>query len=146
MGVLHGAVSVPPHHEHLLASLHARVRLGLCSNFTHSDTAHRVLEESGFRSHLDCVVVSDAVGWRKPRPEIFEIVLGQLGVAPDEVLHVGDNLRADVAGAAAVGLRTAWVTRRVRDPQQRLEQHEGPAPHHVLGDLAELADLVERVG
>ena len=146
MGALHAAVRVPPHHEDLLAALHEQVRLGLCSNFSHSPTAHRVLDESGLGAHLDALVVSDAVGWRKPRREIFEVVLGQLGVAPDEVLHVGDNLSADIAGAAAVGLRTAWVTRRVREPEERLGKHEGPAPDFVVADLAELCDLIDRAG
>jgi putative hydrolase of the HAD superfamily len=146
MSALHAAVRVPPHHKNLLAALHVRVKLGLCSNFTHSPTAHRVLDESGLGAHLDALAVSDAVGWRKPRPEIFEAVLGQLGVAPDEVLHVGDNLRADVAGAAAVGLRTVWVTRRVPEPEERLGKHEGPAPDFVVADLAELSELIDRAG
>jgi FMN phosphatase YigB (HAD superfamily) len=144
MGVLHALVTVPPHHEGLLAALHRRVRLGLCSNFTHSDTARRVLEEAGFAGHLDVLAISDVVGWRKPRVEIFEAVVGELGVAPDEVLHVGDNLRADVGGAGAAGLRTAWLTRRVAEPEQLLEEHEGPAPDFVIRDLAELPSLVER--
>ena len=66
-------------HEGLLAELHREVRLALCSNFTHSETAHRVLDEAGFRPHLDAVAVSDAVGWRKPRPEIFDIAFELLG-------------------------------------------------------------------
>ena len=44
--------------------------------------------------HLDALVISDAIGIRKPRAEIFEAVLGELGVAPEETLHVGDNLSA----------------------------------------------------
>lgn len=146
MGALQRAVAVPPHHEDLLAGLHEQVQLGLCSNFTHSPTAHRVLDDSGLSDHLDALVVSDAVGWRKPRPEIFEAVLRQLGLGPDEVLHVGDNLRADVGGAAAIGLRTVWVTRRVPDPEERLSQHEGPAPDFVVADLAELSELIDHAG
>ena len=33
-----------------------------------------------------------------------------LGVAPAEILHVGDRLDADVAGAHAVGMRAALFT------------------------------------
>jgi hypothetical protein len=64
-------------------------------------------------------VVSDAFGLRKPRAEIFAEVVTRLGVAPAETLHVGDSLRADVAGAANAGLRTAWITRRVSDVPAR---------------------------
>ncbi len=143
MGMLYEAVEIPGHHAELLAELRRRVRIALCSNFSHSETAHRVLDEAGFRPHLDAVAVSDAVGWRKPRPEIFEAVLGELGLAPEEVLHVGDNLRADVSGGRDAGLRTVWITRRVRDPERQLGEHEGPRPDFVIADLAELPSLVE---
>jgi len=42
-----------------------------------------------------------------------EAVLAELGVAPAETLHVGDSLSADIGGAAPLGIRTAWITRRI---------------------------------
>ena len=45
------------------------------------------------------------VGHAKPRPEIFERAVETLGVAPSEILHIGDNERTDVRGALAAGLR-----------------------------------------
>jgi len=92
---------------------------------------------------FDAVLVSDAFGLRKPRREIFEAVLEQLGVPPGETLHVGDSLRADVGGARAAGLRTAWITRRIADPEKALREHQGPLPDHALADLAELPALLE---
>lgn len=143
MGVIRGLTEVPAHHAQLLDRLAQRFRIGLCSNFSHSETALRILEESDFRRHLDAVVISDAVGIRKPRPEIFEAAIARLGVAPDEVIHVGDNLRTDVGGASACGLATAWITRRVADAERQLREHEGAAPDFVIADLAELPDLIE---
>ena len=46
------------------------------------------------------------VGWRKPHPAIFERALEGLGVAAERTLFVGDSLAIDLAGAAAVGMRT----------------------------------------
>jgi putative hydrolase of the HAD superfamily len=143
MGVLRGAVRVPGHHVSVLESLRPRVRLGLCSNFSHSATAERILAESGLGLHLDAVVVSDAFGWRKPRGEIFQEVVARLGVSPAEALHVGDSLHADVAGAAAVGLRTGWITRRVRATAEKLAEHTGPLPDFSFADLAEVIPVVE---
>lgn len=143
MGMLRDTVSVPEHHGDLLARMGRCVRLGLCSNFTHSETALGILEEAGLAVHLDAVVISDAVGYRKPRQEIFRAALRALDVAPSEALHVGDNLRADIGGAGAVGMRTAWLTRRVGDPDARLEDHEGPPPDWQIGDLAELPSILE---
>jgi HAD superfamily hydrolase (TIGR01509 family) len=145
MGILRGQVSPIPHHVEVLGVLRRQARLGLCSNFSHSETALGVLEESGLRPHLDAVVVSDAFGLRKPRPEIFEEVLARLSVAPDEAVHVGDNLRVDVLGAAALGIRTVWLTRRIGDPEAALREHEGARPDLVLGDLAELPDALARL-
>jgi len=142
MALVRGQVGLLAHHAALLASLHERVRLAVCSNFSHSQTALAILEEAGLRWHLDAVVVSDAIGWRKPRREVFEATLAILGVEACETLHVGDSLSSDIAGAAAAGLRTAWITRQVPRPQEALKRYRGPRPDHVLADLAELQELL----
>jgi FMN phosphatase YigB (HAD superfamily) len=148
MGVLRSGVEVLAHHGGVLDRLRESLRLGLCSNFSHSQTALAVLHDAGLHHRLDpdALVVSDAFGLRKPRAEIFAEVLARLGVAAADALHVGDSLRADVAGAANAGLRTVWITRRVADAQAALAAHEGPRPDHVIGDLAELPGLVAALG
>jgi FMN phosphatase YigB (HAD superfamily) len=146
MAAIRRHTEIPEHHAGLLAELGQRVRIGLCSNFSHSPTALAILEEADFQRHFDTIAISDAVGIRKPRVEIFEATLRGLGVAADEVLHVGDSLRADVGGAASAGIASVWITRRIRDPERRLREHGGPAPDHVIDDLAELTALLEQVG
>ena len=142
MGMLREFVSTPTHHAEVLGTLGRQLRIGLCSNFSHTPTALGILEESGLKSHFDSLVISEDVGIRKPRGEIFEVVLRELGVAPEATLHVGDNLRADVEGGAALGMRTAWITRRVPDPEQSLSQYDGPRPDFQIRDLAELPQLL----
>ena len=142
MRLLREQVTHHPHHVEVLDRLRGRVKLGVCSNFSHSQTALRILEEGGLRWHFDAVLVSDATGYRKPRREIFDATCAVLGVTPGEVLHVGDHLKLDVAGGAAAGLRTAWLVRRVADPEASLREHAGLAPTHVIRDLAEVPDLV----
>ena len=144
MGSIRSTVAVPEHHLALLGELGGQLRIGLCSNFTDTETALAILDEAGFREHFDAIAISEAVGWRKPREEIFRAVLDELGVAPGEALHVGDSLRADVAGGAAVGMRTAWLTRRVADPEKQRREHDGPPPDHEVADLAEIPPLLAR--
>lgn len=145
MGVLYEAVTIPAHHEAVLTSLAMDYPLALCSNFTHAPTARVVLSDAGFDAHLGPVVISEEIGIRKPRGEIFAAVYEALGVAPDEVLHVGDNLEADVAGAAAIGMKTVWLTRRVRDPEAALARFDGPSPDFALEDLLDLPVLAARL-
>lgn len=141
MGRLRSVAEVPAAHAGVLARLRDRYRIGLCSNFSHADTALGILDEAGLLPLFDAVSISETVGLRKPRPEIFADVLARLGVEPSRAVHVGDHPREDVAGATGCGLRTAWATRRVRDAAL-LDAANDPAPTWRIADLAELHDLL----
>jgi FMN phosphatase YigB (HAD superfamily) len=146
MTLLRSAVRIPGHHEAILAALAVDHRLAVCSNFSHGRTARAILEEARFDAHLAGIVISEELGFRKPRPEVFAAVAESLELSPGEILHVGDDLAADVAGAAAAGLRTVWLTRRVRDPEGELAAYDGPRPDFALEDLLDLPVLAARLG
>ena len=63
------------------------------------------------RLRFAAVVCSEDVGAYKPAPVMFTRALAALRLAPHEVLHIGDSLRTDIAGARALGIRTAWINR-----------------------------------
>ncbi len=142
MGELRRHLTFHPHHADVLARLSRRAPLAVCSNFSHTDTARAVLADAGLLDRFAGVVISMDTGHRKPRPEIFRAALESLGTKPEETLHVGDSLDADVNGAAALGMPTAWITRRVKDPEAALAAHSGARPSHTIADLAELESLV----
>ena len=142
MGALRAQVGLLAHHVEVVAELSRRVRVAVCSNFSHSPTALDVLAESGLDQYLHAIVISEDVGIRKPRREIFEATLEAVGAEASETLHVGDNLEADVRGAADSGLRTAWITRRIQDPGQALADFDGPAPDWQIADLSDLLNIV----
>ena len=148
-GHMAGIASVaetPPHHASVLAELAEHHRLGLCSNFSHAETALGLLETGGLRPHLDAIAISETTRWRKPRPEIFRSLLDELGVAPEEAVHVGDRLLDDIEGASAVGMRTIWLTRRVPDPERALAEHDGARPSWIAEDLGEIPALLREEG
>lgn len=78
----------------------------------------------------DAVLTSRAHGKTKPHAAIFHAVLGQLGVAADEAVMVGDTLEDDVEGARAVGMQALLVDREGRYPEVegRLEDLRGVLP------------------
>ena len=145
MGKLREQVRLLPHHRDVLARLRERAALAIVSNFSHTPLALQVLQEAGLERHLDAIVISEEVGIRKPRKEIFVAALERLNVMANEAVHVGDNLDADIRGAAALGLRTVWITRRVSDPEAVLAAHDGPPPSHTISDLAELPTLIREL-
>jgi putative hydrolase of the HAD superfamily len=94
-------------HE-LLETLQTQgLRLALICNTgrTPGKMLRLVLQRLGLAPYLSVLSFSDEVGLRKPHPEIFHRTLLALGVAPDDVAHVGDDVTTDVAGARAVGMR-----------------------------------------
>lgn len=100
----------------MLERLARDCRLAVISNWPLALSLDRFLEAAGWRRHLAAVVVSQRVGVVKPRPEIFEAAARELGVASGPgILHVGDDLGADVIGAQGVGWRAAWVRVKPED-------------------------------
>jgi REG-2-like HAD superfamily hydrolase len=89
-------------------------------------------------SQFDFVAASARVGFEKPQPEIFQHALREAGVRPEEALHVGDHLDADVAGAQAVGLAAVLIDRR-----ERFGPSNMPAGVPLIRSLAELVPLVD---
>ncbi len=65
------------------------------------------LTEMKIQDFFDAVITFDDTGERKPSAGPFKKALEQLNVKPEEVLHVGDWPDRDVAGAKALGMKTA---------------------------------------
>ena len=74
-----------------------------------------VLDRTGLTALLDGIVISAEVGAAKPDPAIFAAALAVAGARPDEAVHVGDTVAADVAGARAAGLRALHLDRSGAD-------------------------------
>jgi putative hydrolase of the HAD superfamily len=131
------AAEFPRHYGALLRALRPKYRLAVVSNFDYTPTAVGMLQDAGVAELFDTIVVSDAVGWRKPRPEIFELALQQLGVAPGDALFVGDRADIDVAGAQAMGMPVAWVNR------DRAPLPPGiRAPDYEIREIGELGPIL----
>lgn len=97
------------------------------------------LQRIGIRAHFACHICARDTGFAKPDPRIFLAAATQLGVAPENILHVGDDPLLDIVGARDAGLRTAWINRRGAAWPTAL----GPAPELELRDMGTLADWLE---
>ena len=115
--------------------------LALVSNImrTPGDVLGTILDRSGLRAPFKVLTFSDECGIRKPAPEIFHLTLRQLGVAPEEAVHVGDDPVLDVEGARDAGMRVVQVS-----PDGRAT---APVkPDAVIRSLAELPGELESLG
>jgi putative hydrolase of the HAD superfamily len=62
------------------------------------------------------LVISSEVGFRKPHPSFYHAACARLGLAPERVLCVGDDLENDVIGAIRAGLSGMLLDRTSRAP------------------------------
>jgi HAD superfamily hydrolase (TIGR01549 family) len=132
------AARFPAHYGPLLQRLGRRHRLAIVSNFDYTPTALAILDAAGVRDLFAAIVVSDEVGWRKPRPDIFEEAIRRTGAEPRRTLFVGDRADIDVVGAHGVGMDAAWI-----NPAREALPAGIPPPHYEIRDLAELEPIVE---
>jgi putative hydrolase of the HAD superfamily len=103
-----------------------------------------MIERLGLESVLDAWTSSDEAGSCKPDPRIFEHALAKAGCDAPSVLFVGDSVRHDVVGAAAVGMTTAWLLADAK-PHGAGEPDGGAEPRadHEIHAIAEVLRIVD---
>ncbi|MFC6717131.1 HAD family hydrolase [Natrialbaceae archaeon GCM10025810] len=105
------AVRFRPGAEAALEYARERAPVGLITNGGR-ETQTRKLRALGIEDTFDAAVFTEPSAGIYPKPDLapFEHALGTLGADPHEAIHVGDSLHADVAGANAVGMDSAWLS------------------------------------
>jgi putative hydrolase of the HAD superfamily len=88
--------------------------LAVVSNF--DGRLRVILEHLALSEYFRHVFISSELGADKPDPLIFRRALESSGLAPDEVLHAGDDPKRDWAAASAAGLEVF----RLQRPQNTL--------------------------
>jgi putative hydrolase of the HAD superfamily len=109
-----------------LAELRTAWRLAVVTNGL-ADVQARKVAALGLDRLVEAVVYATADGQPgKPSPRPFLEACRRLAVDPARAVFVGDDLSADIAGAAAVGLKTIWLAPRHRrggDPHADITVH-----------------------
>jgi len=120
-----------------LAALRSRgYRLGIVTDAPRMQAWMR-LAAMNLERAFDFVVTFEDTGKHKPSALSFAAALKKLkGVAPSEILFVGDSLERDVKGASRAGMKTALA----KYGEVRLQK--GPKPDYVLKDVSDLKRIL----
>ncbi|MDP9237114.1 MAG: HAD family hydrolase [Chloroflexota bacterium] len=80
------------------------------------------LRDLGLDRYFEATAVSCDLEYMKPHPKIFEQVLAEMKITPEETAMVGDSLRADVQASQALGMTAIWRRVRKKDRPHEAEQ------------------------
>lgn len=90
-----------PHLNGLLKKIRSHRNTAIATNRT--DTMDRVLEVHGLEDQFDLVVTASDVNHPKPHPEQLLVILKHFGIAPHQMLYIGDSsLDAQASHSASV--------------------------------------------
>ena len=124
-----------------IEALAGEFELGVVSDAIYSPgrCLRRWLEMHGFLHHFGAFAFSDEIGHSKPHRDMFAAVADGLGVAIDEMLHVGDRDHNDVKGPHALGMKAILIT------ASRADDRDVTTADAVCEDPRDLARIVREV-
>ncbi|MDW7656983.1 MAG: HAD family hydrolase [Bacillota bacterium] len=135
-----------PHAADMLRFIKAKeIHSGVISNISFSGKAlSSRIEKLLPDHHFEFILASSEYGIRKPNALLFELALKKAGLSPDEVWFCGDNVHADIEGAARVGIYPIWFTSPLECPYRTNSLIDTPeCDHRQISDWRELIELVD---
>lgn len=103
------------------------------------------VREFGLDKQFEYIAVSCDIGYLKPHAAIYQNALEKLGVAAEESVMVGDNLRADVEGSKALGMTAVWRRPAADEPVEATEDEPEVTgtvePDYSIRNISELLEL-----
>lgn len=113
-----------------------RVRV-CCVTNKRSIFALPLLDDAGLSQFLEFTLCADRLNDHKPRPDLLIAACARLGIAPRELLVVGDS-RADVGAARAAGSPVAAVDYGYNGGRPVEEER----PDWIIDDLSKIVALL----
>lgn len=117
------------------------LRVGLICNtgLTPGFGLRKFLSNRHIAGFFDVMIFSDEVRIRKPSSEIFLLAAKRLGAKPSEIIHIGDNLKADVWGAKNAGFRALHL--RCKEGHDKKAQDD---PTSLVSRSRDLGKLIKK--
>jgi HAD superfamily hydrolase (TIGR01549 family) len=124
-----------------LAEIHGRYRTCIVSDAIVSPARclRQLLASYDLARHFDGFAFSDEVGHSKPHPTMFDSAARHMGVAIEQIVHVGDRDHNDVKGPQRLGMKAILFT-ATRDVDKGRTSADAICERH-----ADLPGLIDRL-
>lgn len=97
------------------------------------------LDAGAFIALLEYASNQEAILIGKPEPNFFELAIADLGLSPENVLMIGDDIESDIGGAARLNIHTCLV-RTGKFRQQDVDRSE-IKPDYIISSIADIFSL-----
>ncbi|MCF6271471.1 MAG: YjjG family noncanonical pyrimidine nucleotidase [Melioribacteraceae bacterium] len=95
------------------------------------------LKKSELREYFKYIIISEEIGFAKPKREIFDYAFELLNNPSKEgVIIIGDNLTSDIKGGVDYGIDTCWFN------PKKAKNNSEVIPTHEISKLDELRKLL----
>lgn len=95
------------------------------------------LESCSLEGYFSFVLVSGFLGFRKPDKRMFEMAIEKMGLPPEEILFIGNDMYRDVYGAENAGLKCVFFKSNQGD-----HSFHGAEPDYIIYHFRELVNAV----
>lgn len=102
-----------------------------------AEVQYTKLEKSGLTPFFDVIVCSEAVGFNKPDPRVFEYAMSQAQTRASESIMIGDDREVDILGAIQSGMRAVLF-----DPEDQYGKTPGESRIQNLSELPLLLSMM----
>lgn len=116
-----------PRVTELLAILGRRYGLAAITN------GNADLQQIGIAHYFDRVYAADLECPAKPHADMFHRCLADFEVTGDQMMHIGDNPIADIAGGLAAGVKTMWFNQH-----GQIWPEQDAAPHYEASSIDQI--------
>lgn len=89
------------------------------------------------KSYFDHIIISGDYGVGKPDPSLFEYMMDEANIKPEQGIMVGDNLNTDILGSSRVGMKNVWINREGK------ENTSNVTPTFEVESLTQFKQLLE---
>ncbi len=133
IALLHESTEEVPGAREILSYLHGRnYRIYAVSNAMQFQQENR-LKKSGLAVYFSGIYTSELLGASKPSCEFFDAFFERVpGISKNEVLLIGDSIRADITGGNNYGLATCWFNSGGK------KLSDGSLADYTVTDLSEI--------
>ncbi|NWA63672.1 5-amino-6-(5-phospho-D-ribitylamino)uracil phosphatase YigB [Pantoea sp. B9002] len=137
MSVFHqwrSEVTMPEETHQTLTWLGERVPLVAITN------GNACPEKLGIHHHFQFALRAGPHGRAKPWQDMYHLAAERLNIAPQHILHVGDDLTTDIAGSLRAGMQACWIN--LREGNLMKIDDARLLPHVEIDRLASLTSLL----